>query len=70
MSDIKDAQDRAIKASLREDRARDAARALLEIDTKKKADLAKTSRLRALRLAQESGGTPTSRRRQRSQREE
>jgi hypothetical protein len=55
MSDIKEAQDRAIKASLREDRARDAARALQEIDAKKKADLAKTSRLRALRRAREAG---------------
>jgi hypothetical protein len=55
MADIKDAQDNAIRASLRTERARDAARALQEIDTKKKDDLAKTSRLRALRLAREAG---------------
>jgi hypothetical protein len=56
MSDSKTAQERAIKVSLREDRARDAARAMQEIDAKRKDDLAKTSRLRALRRAREAGG--------------
>jgi hypothetical protein len=51
MSDIKDAQDRAIRASLRVERARDATRALQELNSKKQADLVKTARLRALRLA-------------------
>jgi hypothetical protein len=55
MSDVKDAQDRAIRATLRNERARDAARALQEHEAKKKADLAKTARLRALRLANEAG---------------
>ena len=53
MSDIKDAQDRAIRASLRVERARDATRALQELDSKKQADLAKTARLRALRKAKD-----------------
>jgi hypothetical protein len=53
MSDIKDAQERAIRATLRDERARDAARALQEHEAKKKADLDKTARLRALRQAKE-----------------
>jgi hypothetical protein len=57
MSDIKDTQERAIRAALRDDRARDAARALQEVDADRKAALAKTARLRALRLAKATGGS-------------
>jgi hypothetical protein len=53
MADVKDAQERAIRATLREERARDAARALHEHKVEQQATLDKTARLRALRLAQQ-----------------
>jgi hypothetical protein len=58
MSDVKDAQERAIRAALRDERARDATRALQEHEAKKEADLAKTARLRALRLAKTTEAAP------------
>jgi hypothetical protein len=61
MSDVKDAQERAIRVALRDERARDAARALKEHEAKKEADLAKTARLRALRLAKTAEPTPQKR---------
>jgi hypothetical protein len=51
MSDVKDAQERAIRAAMREERARDAARALKEVESDRETAIAKTQRLRALRLA-------------------
>lgn len=55
MADIRDTQDQAIRKTIREERARDAARALREVETARHAALAKTARLRALRLAREAG---------------
>jgi hypothetical protein len=54
MSDVKDAQERAIRAAMREERARDAARALQEHEAERQAALSKTERLRAQRLAKQS----------------
>ena len=51
MSDIKDTQDRAIRTAKREERARDASRAMHEIKAEKQAELSKTAKLRALRMA-------------------
>jgi hypothetical protein len=51
MSTVKDTQDRAVRVALKEDRARDAARALQEREAERKAAIDKTARLRALRLA-------------------
>ena len=51
MSTLKEAQERATRIALKEDRARDAARALHEREVERKAAIAKTARLRALRLA-------------------
>jgi hypothetical protein len=51
MSNVKDAQDRAVRIALKEDRARDAARALQEREAERKAAVDKTAKLRALRLA-------------------
>jgi hypothetical protein len=53
MSDVKDAQERAIRAAMREERARDAARALQEHEAERQAALSKTARLRAQRLAKQ-----------------
>ena len=51
MSTVKETQERATRIALKEDRARDAARALQEREAERKAAIAKTARLRALRLA-------------------
>jgi hypothetical protein len=51
MSTVKDTQERATRIALKEDRARDAARALQEREAERKAAIVKTARLRALRLA-------------------
>jgi hypothetical protein len=51
MSNVKDAQDRAVRIALKEDWARDAARALQEREAERKAAVDKTAKLRALRLA-------------------
>jgi len=55
-SDLKPAasntpQDRALRVAKREERARDASRAMHEIKSEKQAELSKTARLKALRLA-------------------
>jgi hypothetical protein len=55
MTEVEDAQNRANRVAIRDERAKDAARALQEVKTDRKAALAKTERLRALRLAQETG---------------
>jgi hypothetical protein len=44
-------QDRALRVAKREERARDASRAMHEIKSEKQAELSKTARLKALRLA-------------------
>ena len=51
MTNVKDLQERAIRLAQREERARDAARALKEREIERKAAVEKTARLRALRLA-------------------
>jgi hypothetical protein len=51
MSTVKEAQERATRIALKEDRARDAARALQEREAERKAAILKTAQLRALRLA-------------------
>lgn len=53
MTDIRVAQDSAARNALKEERARDAARALREYETEKKAIATRTERLKALRLAKE-----------------
>lgn len=53
MTEVEDAQNRANRVAIRDERAKDAARALQEVQTERKAALAKTARLRALRLAQQ-----------------
>jgi hypothetical protein len=58
MSDVKDAQERAIRAAMREERARDAARALQEVESERQTALAKTARLRELRLAKKPANDP------------
>ena len=55
MSVVKDAQDVATRAAMKEERARDAARAMREYEEEKRAVQARTERLRALRLAREAG---------------
>jgi hypothetical protein len=55
MRTLRDAQEREAKAAMKEERARDAARAVREYEADKRAVLAKTARLRALRLAKEAG---------------
>ena len=47
--------DRAAREAMKEDRARDAALAMQEYEAEKRAVLANTERLRALRLANEAG---------------
>jgi hypothetical protein len=49
------APDRAARIAMKEERARDAALAMEEYEAEKRAVLANTERLRALRLAQEAG---------------
>lgn len=49
------APDRAARTALKEERARDAALAMQEYEAERRAILANTERLRALRLAQEAG---------------
>lgn len=56
MPDAKNTQASITRDTLRVERARDAARALQEVESERKATLAKTARLRAQRLAQEAGG--------------
>jgi hypothetical protein len=53
MPSLRDAQERAKRLAQREERARDAALAVEEYEAERLAVLAKTARLRALRLAQE-----------------
>jgi hypothetical protein len=53
MSLLKDSAELAAKAAIKEERARDAARAMREYQAERAATLAKTARLRALRLAKE-----------------
>ena len=53
MTDIRVSQDSAARNALKEERARDAARALREYESEKKAIATKTERLKALRLAKE-----------------
>jgi phosphotransacetylase len=53
MSSTKDAQERAVRAETKEERARDAAQAMHEYQKEKLAVLARTARLRAERLAKE-----------------
>jgi len=48
--------DRATQAAMKEERARDAALAMQEYEAEKRAVLANTERLRALRLASKAGG--------------
>jgi hypothetical protein len=50
---LDEAQERAAKTATKENRARDAARAMREYEAEKLAVLTKTARLRALRLAKE-----------------
>jgi hypothetical protein len=50
MSDDNDKR-QALRASQKDERARDAARAMQEISNQRQAELARTARLRALRLA-------------------
>jgi hypothetical protein len=66
MSNVKDAQERAVRIATKEDRARDAARAIQEKDAERAAALAKTAKLRALRLANaeaEAAAAPPAKRR-------
>ena len=53
MPTSKDARERAARTAMKEQRARDAALATREYEAEKLGVLAKTARLRALRLAQE-----------------
>lgn len=48
--------DRAAREAMKEDRARDAALAMKEYEAERRAVLANTERLRALRLAKEADG--------------
>jgi hypothetical protein len=59
MSNMKDLQERAIRLAQREERARDAGRALQEREVERKAAVEKTARLRALRLATDQGKPTT-----------
>jgi hypothetical protein len=52
---MSDAKDRAARAAIKNDRTRDASRAMQEYEAKRRAALDKTARLRALRLAHEAG---------------
>ena len=54
MAILKNSAELAAKAATKEERARDAARAMREYEAERVATLAKTARLRALRLAKES----------------
>jgi hypothetical protein len=54
MSSLKNSAELAAKAAVKEERARDAARAMREYEADRAATLAKTARLRAMRLAKES----------------
>ena len=56
MSSLKNSAEFAAKAAIKEERARDAARAMREYQAERAATLAKTARLRALRLAKEGKG--------------
>lgn len=58
MSTIADGKARAAKTALRDERARDAKLAMQQYEAEKTAVLAKTERLRALRLANEVGIAP------------
>jgi hypothetical protein len=51
--------DRAAREAMKEQRDRDAALAMKEYEAEKRAVLANTERLRALRLAREGGEAPT-----------
>lgn len=51
-----DARDRAAKTAMKDERAKDAARAMREYEAERQAVVAKTARLRALRLAKEAEG--------------
>jgi hypothetical protein len=59
MSLLKNSAELAAKAAVKEERARDAARAMREYQAERAATLAKTARLRALRLAKESEAAET-----------
>jgi hypothetical protein len=50
--------EKAAKTAMKDERARDAARAMQEYQAERLAVLAKTARLRELRLAQEAGSAP------------
>jgi hypothetical protein len=50
---MSDSKNRAVRTTLKDDRAREAARAMNEYEAKRSADLKKAARLRALRLAHE-----------------
>ena len=52
---MSDAKSRAARAALKNDRSREASRAMQEYEAKRRAVLDKTARLRALRLAHEAG---------------
>jgi hypothetical protein len=52
---MSDSKNRAVRTTLKDDRAREAARAMNEYEAKRAADLKKAARLRALRLAHEAG---------------
>jgi hypothetical protein len=58
MPTLRDARERAARTAMKEQRARDAALAMREYEAEKRAALARTERLRALRLAKEAGGAP------------
>jgi hypothetical protein len=58
MGTLKDVQSLASKATVKEERARDAVRAMQEYEAERLAVLAKTARLRALRLARDAGSVP------------
>jgi hypothetical protein len=57
MPNRKDEGERTAKAAIKEQRLRDAALATREYEAERRAVLAKTARLRALRLAKEAGDT-------------
>ena len=57
MATVKNSAELAAKAATKEERARDAARAMREYEADRAATLAKTARLRALRLAKEGEST-------------
>ena len=58
MSSSNEREDQAIKTAMKEERARDAKRAMQEYEAEKAAVRAKTARLRALRLANEARNPP------------